>query len=392
MKINSWLIYPFPAASSVILFLTLSIALTACQSGDSSSEALQDGAIDPTALNEWTTEIAYIVSESDDFMPGRLTNMFVLSNGHFVVYDQASNELHQFSDSGQWLARIAAGGSGPGELEQFSQIRKTNTGVLVNNISGKVQLYEPDENGLLRFETDFVLEAEDKRVNIMARPTNDTYLASEQVRITPQPNSRPEDIFPEFSKATMMLIHEDGRIISDSLFTRHAHNGYMHMADNGGIFMYSLPYRFTDSITMTSDGKTILGRADTGEILVFDESGKQIHTTSGKIKSRPVNDDIVQDAIERIPSDQRRNAMERMKAEQPTFQSAILDDENRFWLHTETTKTDQEYVVIDYNGNPLATVRLPLESRLAAVSRNILYLRHVPDDDLHEIHLLRLNI
>lgn len=92
------------------------------------------------------------------------------------------------------------------------------------------------------------------------------------------------------------------------------------------------------------------------------------------MKDRLVTEEDMEYYFPDISSGERRDRRELIRDVKPPFTRVLLDDNNRFWLQIDETEDGIEYVVLNYEGDPLGRVMLPSESQLHAVRNNKLYL------------------
>ncbi len=366
--------------------LSLAFLLLSCN-GEEDGPA-ETGTINPAELPELAYESGFSIGESESYMPGIIQNLEVLPNGHMVVLDRASTALHQFDEEGNWLQQIAGPGSGPGELMQHTRAGLTGDGIRTMATDGRVQLFTPDENGLLRFEQDLKVEFEDRSSTMTGRlgAGRNLMSQSEQIRITNQDN--PDDIFPEYRSRQLFISDDDGVILKDSLLTAQSHNGLLVISENSAISLYSLPYRFTDILSIRHDGTFLYGNVETGQIKLFDQDGELLHELTVNIVERASDEEYIGYYLDAIPREHHDRALARIRELKPPFTHAFLDDDHRFWLRTDEGPDGTEYTVLDYDGAPLGRVHLPPDYSLSAVRNGMLYTRFVPDDDLHEVRVL----
>jgi|GEM_PF-1797264 len=387
----------FKSAFGSLIVLTGAITLLfSCSANEEAETTGATETFTEADLPHWVIEPETLIAETEDYMPGRIDNLRVMPDGSIIILDRTPVSIHQFDASGQWVKQVTREGSGPGELEQWSQLRHTPDGFAVSRMDGSIMMYEAGSDGSFGFARDMNIETEDRQVAFLRKLGADRLLYQRTLSISTMDVGNPDELLPEFRDVTFFVLDETGEVVQDSLIAIRQHSGIIDMGEGGSyIRIYSLPWRFSNSYTFTENGNIIKGDPETGKIITMNANGEEISRDVFRLERREVTAQDIRGALEdmEMPRELHRRAEARIRSHKPAFTRILTDDNNRLWLQTSRDNEDGfTYVVTDMSGNPLGQVELPVNHNLAAIQNGRLYIRYTPDDDLHEVRVASLNL
>ncbi len=387
--------FRFAFGSLIVLTGTITL-LFSCSANEEAETTGATETFTEADLPHWVIEPETLIAETEDYMPGRIDNLRVMPDGSIIILDRTPVSIHQFDASGQWVKQVTREGSGPGELEQWSQLRHTPDGFAVSRMDGSIMMYEAGSDGLFSFDRDLSIEPENRQAMFIRKLGPDRLVYQGTLSLSSQDFSNPDEMMPEFRDVTLFVLDEKGAVVQDSLITTRQHSGIMDMGEGGSfIRIYGLPWRFSHPSTFTENGNIIKGDPETGEIITMNANGEEISRDVFRLERREVSAQDVRAALEdmEMPRELHRRAEARIRSHKPAFTRILTDDNNRLWLQTSRDNEDGfTYVVTDMSSNPLGRVELPANHNLAAVQNGRLYIRYTPDDDLHEVRVASLNL
>lgn len=340
--------------------------LTACSSGSNSSEL-----IDYKTLDELTAKPMLEMGESENYLPGRLRDLVVTSDGTMLVSDMASVSIEQFGAEGEHVGTVAEEGGGPGELSNyFSMHHLGGDTVIVREQSRQTSYFAKSEEGLFEHvETVSAVQNSDRYLTIFGRATNGNYLAAVGSVIRDiQKVSKNED---DYRLMPTAVIDAKENILADSLHLLKVPAGHITMIDNG-FMVHSVPYRYNDRLLMLDDDRYMIARPDSGAFFVYNGDHQLERRITFPVKERPVTsadlDYVLKDVQDRV----RNEISNRVHEQKPPYLNAWTSA-SFIWLQIDETEAGKEMVVVDFEGNPRGKFMLTEFDEVAHVEDNRVY-------------------
>lgn len=373
----------------IFLLLMTATVLQACGSGSSDT----NNQIDYATLDSLQTEVVLEIGETKDYLPGQLTNLAVAPNGDILVADWASKTIEQFDENGNHRGTIAKGGGGPGEMSDYFMFNKmgNDTLLVTQLITSQKDYFVPDSDGMYRFlRSDKPAERPDRSFTIIGAQSETSYYAT--VGGTFSFNLGNE---ADYSSKALVVVNSSGEVVQDSVQMYKTANPYVRRGGtdtNISIRTWQIPYRFDDDLSILPDGSYLVARADSNAIFKYSAGHELQERIPLNVKPRPVT---AADIDEKLGDDEdmgskSRNEMEsKITDQKPPFLNVFATQEHIF-LHTESNENGKEFVVLDYDGNPLGKFTLPEVDSIQHIKENAIYTIHRSPEKGHTIRAYRV--
>lgn len=355
------------------LFLTLFIIasfLSSCSSGSENSEF-----IDYETLNELTARVAVEIGESEDYLPGRLRDLVVASDGTILVSDWANVSVQQFSADGEHIGTVAEEGGGPGELsDYFFMFDLGNDTLMIREQSRQKSFFVKSENGLFKhLETVSSDQRPERNISILGPALNGYYYATAEKFIdgSIQQLAKNEE---DYRMMPLAIINAVGEIIEDSLHLLKAPMAHVTQIDNG-MRINTVPYRYNDRFLLLSDNRYMIARPDSSAFFIYSRDHRLERRISFPVKERPVTSDDLDYVLKDVQSNVKNAIRNRIHDQKPPYLNAWTSD-NFIWLQTDETEVGKEMIVVDLEGNPRGKFMLAEFDEVA----------HVEDDRIYTLH------
>jgi len=374
---------PASAIASVIC-ITLCLILVGCSS-ETDVDTEPEISYSDIPLVDLRHEFS--ISASDDYIPASVAQIIVDDEGRILVSERQEKAVHQFDSTGTYVARVARSGRGPGELSQYANGHLNGEVLVMSNNNGKLTEYRPNDAGVYSFVQDHAYRLPGPMRGIRSEGEfTSAYVAVDSVQI-------PFGVIPpEFTTDLIHIVRFDGDSleIEENVLSIDRHSSYVRVVDDGQAMTYStLPYRYSDYLTPLPDQQLMVTRPRKSTIRIYDEDLELAHNLELNIESRPVTDEDFEFHFSEFSGAELADRKALVRDLKPPFTGVMMDDERRFWLRTDHTEEGYEYVVLDYEGEPLGRFYLPEIKRVFTVDAGKMYLF---DYEIAEIEVYSVNI
>ena len=361
----------------ILNVLLVALLLVSCSKNDNSKAELDYASIPVLEVNK-----ELIISESEDFFITHLTGLLVTEDNDILVTQYNVNSIYQFDESGKYVAQIAGEGKGPGELSKYANPNFNGKILLMSNNHGMFTEFQKNEEGIFEYTTDYLFRLPGRIRGI----GNDDELSKIYVSVDSVDypfREIPPEYTTEFYK--QIYISNDSMEVSESKVSLQSHSPYIEVTDGGNSMTYeSLPYRYNDYIKPIEGNRFLVSRPSSSLIQILDENFDQEYQLELKVKDRFVTDEDVKFHFPDKKPTQINKYLKLVKDVKPPFMDVFLDEKNRFWLNTDQTSNGVEFVVLDYNGDPLGRVLLPTSSEVHEIKNGRIYaLQTSPTSEIH---------
>ncbi|TYP94034.1 hypothetical protein LX73_1756 [Fodinibius salinus] len=315
------------------LYISLVFLITSCSSSTGEQK------INYTDLKKVDFKTTLEIGESEQFLPGRLRDLFVNSEGDIIVSDGASTSISQFDSEGNFVATVAQKGGGPGELAQYFSMQsfRSDTLLVTNQQSAQKKYFAQGNNGVYQFVRSTVTEDnKEKNAEILAQKSDSTYYARINNWLTNIQDATKNA--NEYKKTRLVTTNLEGDIVTDSLLLL-KEGTYHFTKDNKMIRAYRVPYRYNDHFTMLEDGSFLVARPDSSALFVYDQNQRLKNRIPLPIKKRPVRDDDLDYALDHVDRKIRSNIEARVSEYKPLYLD-VWATQDHIWLKTDETKKD----------------------------------------------------
>lgn len=349
-------------------FCFMLFTLNGCSSQNENDDGTQ---IDYSDIPVLTLEKEFSIASTEDYIPARIRDILVSDDGTILVSEQSEKAIHQFDSSGNYLARVARSGRGPGELTQYANAHFNGNILVMSNNDGKLTEYRPNNEGMYRFVKDHAVRLPGPVRGIRSEnELSSVYVTVDSVR-TPF-----GVVPPEFTTDFVHIVNftDDSLQVEENVLSLKKHSSYIRVIDDGNRMVHSsLPYRYSDDFRSLPNKKILVQRPGESVIQIFDKNVDLEHEVEVNIKGRPFTEEDMVYHFPELNSSERAERRELILDLKPPFMWVTLDDEQRFWLFTDLTTNGTEYVILSYDGDPLGRVFLPDNNILHTVMNDRLY-------------------
>lgn len=359
-----------PKLSTLLLIVLTTFAACSNSSYDSTSSK-----IDYSTLNEIPVTLDLEIIETEEYLPGELSDVIVDDDGTIIVADrQASIAIDQFDKDGNYVGRIAHEGNGPGEIQRYFSINDLkDDGFMVNVFPDKVLFFEKNDQGVYNFvESQVQDKSMERRIIVGSKFKSGEYFANSS-RLIMAPDVKKynqEDYF--FSPIS--VINKQGDIIVDSLFMIKRAN--MHMTSiNNGFRINEIPYLDSDQFEPIGDGTYIIARPDSNTITFFGEEHQVTNKIIFNVTPRPVTSEDLDFEFDDMDPGIRSEIENRVPEYKPPYLQMWATSTHILFLVNES-ETGKELVLINYDGTPVGKFMIPAEDDVEYFTGKELYTVH----------------
>jgi len=346
------------------------------------------GFIDYAGLNIIDVELDLEIGESEQFIPGQLTDLVVFPDGTMLVSDHTRVVIEHFTAEGEYSGIVARDGGGPGELPgNFSIMGIGLDTLLVIHQGGRKDYYVRETDGTFVHTRGVIAEPGQRRISVAGRRSGAEYFAlSTDPGFTPSVTNDYEEYHNEF----LVVMDERNHILRDSLHTIKTPSPYFQITRVGGeirsmdIFTSPpFPYRSQDRFLMMEDGHYMIARVDSSAFFIYNSDDELKQGIYLNLAPRPVE----RSDLERYDQSFRQLAPDV----KPPFLNVWLSKE-KIMLHTDSNEEEQEIVLLNYEGEFLGKFLLPEVDDIRHISDERIYTIHRDPDVGHSIRIYRLNL
>lgn len=350
------------------LLILISGVLHGCSSYDETE------LIDYATLEELPVEVVMEIGESENYLPGRLRDLFVASDGTMLVSDWASITIEQFDAGGNYVGTVAGEGGGPGELGNFfSMINPGNDTLVVRQQSRDKIFYASTKSGLYKhIGSESANQNRERNFSILGiRPDGNWYATAGNIFSGIQLASGNEE---DYRRVPLAVIDGAEKILQDSV--QLLKKPLSHLTQSGQtILINSIPYRVNDRFRLLDDGRYLIARPDSSAFYIYNENHRLEKRISFPVKQRPVTNDDLDLAMEDVNSQVRGEIRNRVHDNKPPYLN-IWATEKYLWLHTDNTADGKEFVIVDFEGNPTGKFMLSEHDSIQYARNGRLYTLH----------------
>lgn len=368
----------------ILLFSTLFL-LASC-----TEKKKSEGTINYESLPDISTEKILEFGESEQYLPGQLSELFISPEGAIIISDWGSNTIEQFSADGRHLATVATEGEGPGELTNFFFIADLGNGqFMVEQQGSRRDLFEPGEDGIYRYRHSVTADRGDTNgYHILGTRSEGEYYATPRIAIrnVMELVQNPIDYFEHH----LVVVDIESRVLADSL--HRMQNPYPHIERIGqGFRVEVIPYRNIDRALVLPDHTYIIATPHNGLIQHFGPDHSLLNEFTLEVNPRPVTGDDLDYHFRNTDREMRRAVEPRVDQYKPLFLE-LWATESHLWLHTDNSEHGRKIVVLDRKGNQTGRFYLHEYTEIRKITGNKIYAFHKDPDVGHTIRIYRADI
>lgn len=340
--------------------------LSACSSGSNETHP-----IDYATLDTLQTEVALEIGESEDYLPGQLTDLLV-QGGNIIAADRASTTIEQFDAEGNHVATIAREGNGPGEVGPYFLLRNGGGDTLMVYQDAQRDYFIPNSQGVYRFLRSYKNSEDLKRpVRVMGPHSDSTYYAialNSYNFIEARKNEN------KYESRLLVVVDRAGIIVQDSVHLLKFPLNYAVERGNS-VTLYSIPYRAEDQFVVLNNGGYLIARPDSNAIYFYNSGHERERVVSLNVASRPITSRDLDYRLGDMDRPVRNEIEGQMDEAKPPYLN-MWASENHIWLHTDTGEDGKEIAVLDFGGNAVGKFMLPEEDAVQQIKGNTIYTIH----------------
>ena len=112
------------------------------------SENQQQAELDYSAIPIVELTKEFSITASAEYIPVRITRIIVTRNGSFLIAQDLEKSIHQFDSLGNYVAKIAGPGRGPGELSRNANPHFQGNILYMSNNHGLTSEYRKNDAGI----------------------------------------------------------------------------------------------------------------------------------------------------------------------------------------------------------------------------------------------------
>lgn len=330
--------------------------------GGGGDRASGDGwAVEEGAL---TLEPDLLVSETDSFYFGSVSDIAVAGDGRIFVLDGRARHVKMLRPEGTLLDSIGGEGQGPGEFQGPRQIvvARGDSLFVLDAQSRRISVFSPSRDFAygVPFETggaavEELMVPEDAPGFLLALASFPTPGTSEEERVY-----------------TVQRIDASGAP-GDTIVTGPTRETIS--LDKGNFYVFHfVPFGVQPDVALGPAGHVHFGRTDSLRMDVYSRSGARQPSVSIPFDPVPITDEERTAELEDRSSDVRSQIADKMPETKPAFDDFVVDDQGHYWFGRPTANPDStNWWVAQPDEKRVATVRLPSDVSLRAIRNGYAY-------------------
>jgi len=319
--------------------------------------AQSNNGIDYQNLNEIDIVKLMEIAESEDYLPGRLKDLFVASDGTILISDFSSTTIEQFSEEGVHTGTIAREGNGPGELPFIFSLSDGGNDTLIvqHSSSTKLDFFAQKSDGLFSYVRSSITEPgrNYKSISIHGAHTDSRYYAIRDL-------TEVALWLPDYRMDELIIIDGSQVVQYDSVHTLKTANAifadpreYSTRVTFGGLTPVGLPpYRYEDRIRVLENGRYAIARPDSSAIYFYNHNHERTGQICLNVKPRMVGKHDLDYKLRKQSRQVRRMLQELVAAYKPPFLNVWVSN-HHILLHTDSSGHGKEMVVLTREGEPV---------------------------------------
>lgn len=333
----------------------------------------------------------HLIGEDENYIPGMLSKIFRLADGSWVVSDHGSTTIEHFSADGEHLSTVAIQGEGPGEVRPFFFFHQFSDSIVVarQQMSNRLDYYKLNHQGELRpTRTKSMEQGAFVWSDLLSKPAGEL-IAIEQKNWLSENLNYDADL--EYYHAAVITLDFDLNVIMDSVTTLNLPNPRIYRSPQGGVSVFSVPFRSQDQILPLNNGFYWVARGTDQRFELYNYEHHLIDSFDLNIEPRPLESEDIEFRLGRIQGERRSDLKSRIPATKPLFFNAWADADH-ILLQTDDSEDGREYVLVDHSGNLTGRFILPNSKRVQLIDSGKLVVFNYDREKGYSIELISLNL
>lgn len=322
-----------------------------------SVKAQEKDVVDYQIVNEIEFLVLKEIAESEDYIPGRLSDLFIASDGTILVSDFSSTTIEQFSTEGEHMATIAREGNGPGELSVYFSLYDGGNDTLVvkDNSATKLDFYGREPDGIYNYVRSSI-----KEPGRTYQPISIAGAYGESMYYAIRDMTEVALGLPQYRMDELLIIDGVQEVQYESVHTLKTANylladprEYSTQVTFGGLTPVGLPpYRYEDKFRVLENGRYLIARPDSSAIYFYNHNHECISKIALNVKPLKVQKHDLDYTLRDHTSQARRRLEEQVSSLKPPFLN-IWASNNHILLHTDSSDQGEEMIVLTMEGEPV---------------------------------------
>lgn len=340
----------------------------------------QDGpdVIDYSSLEKLSGKLVSEIGESEDYIPGHITDLEVTRDGTILVGDMENTTIEQFDSDGKYIGNVARAGRGPGELSNIFTLHLLNGDTLIaRNRTGRKEYFARTEGGGFNHINTTVQSNHTTRSLDIVKPIAGDKFYAVKNNLASHYNEL-EDPKATINEA-FVVVDESEKVLDDSVHVLKRRGRYSVELKDGGYISSGFPFQINEQVVPLEDENYLVARPDSSAFFVYNEEHNLERRITVNVKERPVTQEDLEYKFDGLP-DEAISRVNNMRSDTQPPYTKVFASGNYFWLLTEESKAGKEVVVLDFDGAPVGKFMLPVYDRISHVEDGRIYtINHNPD-------------
>lgn len=336
-------------------------------------------------------QTSHLIGEDENYIPGMLSRIFQLADGSWVVSDHGSTTIEHFTADGKHQSTVAIEGEGPGEVRPFFFFHQFSDSIVVarQQMSNRLDYYKINNQGELRpTRTKSMEQGSFVWSDLLPKPP-DELIAIEQKNWFAENLNYDAD--NEYYQTSVMTFDFNFKVIEDSVTTLNLPNPRIFRSPQGGVSVFSVPFRSQDRILPLNNGSYWIVRGLEQRFELYNQRHQLTKSFDLFIEPRPVDREDKEFQLGRIQGERRSDLESRIPSNKPLFFNAWADIDH-ILLQTDESDEGREYVLVDNSGNMLGRFILPNSKRVQFIDSSDLVVLNSDPEKGHSIELITLSL
>lgn len=366
------------------LLLASLTVLFAASCGSSSDEVItfQDHQTPTHELSKLVT-----LTETPDIIFGRLSALLVATDGVVLIADQQIPTIHVFNADGVYLGNIGQKGRGPGEFEAIGNLSISQGDSVYVWDWNTTRMSVFARNGLTwNFTRSFTMRQDNDGYFISTlskKPWLNEYLVQESVPYFAGM------VQPEIKNPRYREITETGADVRT--ITSHKPSENVVKRDENSIWVYGKP--FGGAAVIEFDATGILHKADWNDRLSisrFTLEGDSLGGFTRTVESRTVDMAHLARLTNGTDTDHYRTVVNEVPDTYPAFVRFKVSQKGNYWVEMgEISEGLQLWLILNPEGNILASYHIPATTRIQAFDHGKMYTLETADDGTQAVGIYK---
>ncbi|SHE30664.1 hypothetical protein SAMN05443144_10116 [Fodinibius roseus] len=332
------------------------------------------------------------IREAQGYLPGRLNDLILMSDGTLLVSDIQKKTIEQFNTEGKYMGTIAREGQGPGELPFMFTLAggENDTLIVQHSSSTQVDFFGQESGGIY---THARSSKTDPGENYHPAAIVGSHSGSSYYYAIRSKTEVDTDL-PEYKMDPIVIMDGFQHIIRDSLHMLKRPNyvyadptKYSTNITFGGKTPVGMPpYRYQDRFRMMDNGHYLIAHPDSSALFINNRNDELIRQIPLNVEPRHVQ----KSDLDYHLSEEPREASRRLKRYVPELKPPFLNiwvSPDYILLHTDNSGEGKEMAVFTMEGEPIGKFYLSEFDDIRYFRNNRIYTLYKNPEREHSIRI-----